>query len=87
MVPWSEALDESTHLAHIEAFADHWGSEPRTEAEWKQWYTGHRGFREDLSVLAVDSASGMDAAEVLPWSSTVRTPSRSGCRASWRWRR
>lgn len=58
LVPWSEALDESTRLAHVEAFADHWGSEPRTEAEWKQWYTGHRSFRQDLSVLAVDAATG-----------------------------
>ena len=33
-------------------FADHWGSEPRTREEWEQWYTGHRAFRPDLSVLA-----------------------------------
>ena len=51
-------LDEAARLAHVEAFADHWGSEPRTVEEWAQWYTGHRGFRPDLSVLAVEPASG-----------------------------
>jgi GNAT superfamily N-acetyltransferase len=58
LVPWSPELDEGARLAHVESFADHWGSEPRTREEWTQWYTGHRGFRPDLSVLAVDEATG-----------------------------
>ena len=58
LVPWSPDLDESARLAHVESFADHWGSEPRTVEEWTQWYTGHRGFRPDLSLLAVEPASG-----------------------------
>ncbi|MFL6204330.1 MAG: GNAT family N-acetyltransferase [Acidimicrobiales bacterium] len=58
LVPWTAERDEEARLAHVEAFADHWGSEPRTREEWTQWYTGHRGFRPDLSVLAVDPASG-----------------------------
>jgi GNAT superfamily N-acetyltransferase len=57
LVPWSPELDEGARLAHVESFADHWGSEPRTVEEWTQWYTGHRGFRPDLSVLAVEPAS------------------------------
>jgi ribosomal protein S18 acetylase RimI-like enzyme len=65
LVPWSEALDEEARLAHTEAFADHWGSEPRSAEEWAQWYTGHRAFRPDLSVLAVDPASGQVASLVL----------------------
>ena len=65
LVPWSEALDEETRLAHLEAFADHWGSEPRTPEAWTQWYTGHRGFREDLSRLALHPASGQVAGLVL----------------------
>lgn len=65
LVPWSEALDEETRLAHLEAFADHWGSEPRTPEAWTQWYTGHRGFRADLSLLALDPASGQVAGLVL----------------------
>ena len=65
LVPWSAALDEGARLAHVEAFADHWGSEPRSEEEWAQWYTGHRAFRPDLSVLAVEPASGEVASLVL----------------------
>ena len=65
MVPWSPELDEQARLAHVESFADHWGSEPRTPEEWTQWYTGHRAFRPDLSVLAVDPASGEVASLVL----------------------
>jgi GNAT superfamily N-acetyltransferase len=65
LVPWSGDLDEEARLAHLEAFEDHWGSEPRTVDEWTQWYTGHRGFRPDLSVLAVDPASGEVASLVL----------------------
>lgn len=57
LVPWSSKLDEAARLAYTEAFADHWGSEPRTAEEWAQWYTGHRNFRPDLSVLAVESAT------------------------------
>jgi mycothiol synthase len=92
LVPWSRELDEAARLAHVEAFADHWGSEPRTAEEWAQWYTGHRSFRPDLSVLAVDPASGDVAALVLcvaypqdwhrepveAWVSTV------GTRRAWR---
>jgi ribosomal protein S18 acetylase RimI-like enzyme len=63
--PWSETLDEATRQAHGDSFLDHWGSEPRTAEEWRQWYTGHRSFRADLSVLAVDEASGEVAAFVL----------------------
>lgn len=58
LVSWTEELDEAARLAHLEAFEDHWGSEPRTVEEWTQWYTGHRGFRPDLSVLAVEPAGG-----------------------------
>ena len=57
LVPWSEELDEAARQAHGDSFVDHWGSEPRTAEEWRQWYTGHRSFRADLSVLAVDQAS------------------------------
>lgn len=65
VVPWRDDLDEAARLAHVEAFADHWGSEPRTVEEWAQWYTGHRSFRPDLSVLGLDPASGDVAALVL----------------------
>ncbi|MEO7429717.1 MAG: GNAT family N-acetyltransferase [Acidimicrobiales bacterium] len=92
LLPWSADRDERTRLAHVEAFADHWGSEPRTRDEWVQWYTGHRSFRPDLSVLAIDPASGevaslvlcaaypqdWDVAPVEAWINTV------GTRRAWR---
>lgn len=65
LVEWDADLDEEVRLAHVESFADHWGSEPRTPEAWAQWYTGHRSFRRDLSVLAVDPASGQVASLVL----------------------
>jgi mycothiol synthase len=55
---WTPAVDEATRLAHVEAFADHWGTEPATAESWAQWYTGHRGYRADLSHVAVDRSSG-----------------------------
>jgi ribosomal protein S18 acetylase RimI-like enzyme len=65
LVQWSPEHDEAARLCHVEAFADHWGSEPRTAEEWAQWYTGHRGFRPDLSVLALHPATGEVASLVL----------------------
>jgi GNAT superfamily N-acetyltransferase len=58
LVSWDEELDEAVRRAHTDSFADHWGSEPRSQEEWRQWYTGHRGFRPDLSVVGVDSVTG-----------------------------
>jgi mycothiol synthase len=63
--PWSEEIDAEVRHAHGDAFLDHWGSEPRTDEEWRQWYTGHRAFRADLSVVAVAPSSGEVAAFVL----------------------
>ncbi len=74
--PWREELDAATRAAHGEAFLDHWGSEPRSEEEWRQWYTGHRGFRPDLSAVAVDEAGEvasfvLTAAYPLDWETGV----------------
>ncbi|MGH9275550.1 MAG: GNAT family N-acetyltransferase [Acidimicrobiales bacterium] len=92
LAPWTEDLDEATRLTHVEAFADHWGSEPRTQEEWRQWYTGHRSFRPDLSVLAVDAASGdvvsfvLCAAYPQDWASVPREAwiTSVGTRRTWR---
>jgi mycothiol synthase len=65
LVPWSRALDAEAHRAHTESFADHWGSEPRSAEAWAQWYTGHRHFRPELSVLAVEQGGGTVVALVL----------------------
>ena len=34
LVPWTDDLDEAVRLAHNEAFADHWGSEPLSPEAW-----------------------------------------------------
>lgn len=92
LVPWSTDLDEEARLAHREAFADHWGSEPRSREAWEQWYTGHRSFRPDLSILAIEPASGQVASlvltaaypqdwELLPVEAWVNTV---GTRRAWR---
>ncbi|GIG27402.1 GNAT family N-acetyltransferase [Cellulomonas marina] len=52
--PFSADRDEQTRLAHNEAFADHWGSEPRTAEQWSQ---GRSMFAPAWSVLAVDEAT------------------------------
>lgn len=61
LVPWRDDLDDAARAAHGDSFVDHWGSEPRSAEEWRQWYTGHRSFRADLSVLAVDQGGEVAA--------------------------
>jgi mycothiol synthase len=36
--PWSDDLVEAARLAHNEAFADHWGSQPWTEEAWRHGF-------------------------------------------------
>lgn len=93
VVPWSAELDAATRAAHGEAFLDHWGSEPRSEQEWRQWYTGHRGFRPDLSAVAVDGAGrvaafALTAAYPLDWATGVAPVeawvNAVGTRRAWR---
>jgi len=55
-----EALD-----VRNEAFAEHWGSARQTEQSWRQWYTGGRSFRPDLSFLAVPDPAGPPLAAIL----------------------
>ena len=45
---------EPTRLAHLAAFADHWGSAPVTEERWTIWWSSHTARRE-LSSIAVDT--------------------------------
>lgn len=62
IVPWSPELDEAVRLAHNEAFADHWGSEPRTAEVWAQ---GRSMFAPGWSLVAVDDATGEVAGYLL----------------------
>lgn len=57
IVPWTPELHEAARLAHNEAFADHWGSEPRTPEQWAVQMV-HEHLRLDLSAVAIDDASG-----------------------------
>jgi ribosomal protein S18 acetylase RimI-like enzyme len=81
LVPWASELDEATRFAHVEAFADHWGSEPRSREEWRQWHTGHRSFRPDLSRLVVDPATATVVAFVLV--AAYPTDWETGPREAW----
>lgn len=62
VVPWSADLDEQVRLAHNEAFADHWGSEPRTPDAWAQ---GRSMFAPTWSFVALDDATGEVAGYLL----------------------
>lgn len=54
LAPWTEDLDEAVRLAHNEAFAGHWGSQPRTAEAWQQFGIGHRQARRDWSFVVLD---------------------------------
>lgn len=50
---WGPRWSELTRLAHVEAFADHWGSVPPDEEAWEHHFVGLANFRSDLSFVAV----------------------------------
>jgi ribosomal protein S18 acetylase RimI-like enzyme len=52
--PYLPALAEPVRLAHNDAFADHWGSEPLTPEIWGHDFIGDPFFRGDLSFVAFD---------------------------------
>lgn len=64
VVPWSAELDEPARLAHNEAFADHWGSEPRTPEQWQ----GHRA----MFAPAWSFAAVTDDGEVVGYATSGR---------------
>lgn len=45
---------EATRLAHLDAFADHWGSAPVPPERWNLWWSSHTSRRE-LSSIAIDA--------------------------------
>ncbi len=57
VVSFTQDMDEAVRLAHNEAFADHWGSEPRTPEQWAV-QMAHEHLRRDLSTVAIDAATG-----------------------------
>jgi mycothiol synthase len=54
IAPWSDERDEDVRLAHNEAFASHWGSEPQTGESWR---SGRSQFAPDWSLVALDEES------------------------------
>lgn len=77
---WDPDRDEAVRAAHNEAFADHWGSEPRSADDWRLWVTGHRNFRPDLSLLALD---GDEVAGYLLAAYYPQDAEASGLREAW----
>jgi mycothiol synthase len=65
LVPFSWDRDDEVRRAHNAAFTEHHGSAERDEVTWRTWFTGQRGFRPDLSVLAL--ADGAVVAYVLAY--------------------
>lgn len=55
LTPWTPELDEAVRLAHNDAFADHWGSQPRSPQEWAH---GRSMFAPAWSFVALDQATG-----------------------------
>jgi ribosomal protein S18 acetylase RimI-like enzyme len=50
--PYKPNLSETVRLAHITAFAGHWGSPPPSPVEWQQQRVGSRTFRPEHSFAA-----------------------------------
>ncbi|WP_241037135.1 GNAT family N-acetyltransferase [Blastococcus litoris] len=53
LVPFGWDRDEEVRRAHNAAFTEHHGSAERDRATWQTLFTGQRGFRPELSSLAV----------------------------------
>jgi ribosomal protein S18 acetylase RimI-like enzyme len=54
--PYLSVMAEPVRLAHNEAFADHWGSEPLTPGAWGRYFIADPFFRGDLSFVAFDGS-------------------------------
>ncbi|HTZ44867.1 MAG TPA: GNAT family N-acetyltransferase [Jatrophihabitans sp.] len=58
--PFDAELAEQVRLAHNEAFAGHWGSSPRTEANWRE-LVASRAFRPGFSFVSLAADGLVDA--------------------------
>ena len=50
--------EKAVHVAHVAAFADHWGSTPSSEEGWHDHWSSRSGRRE-VSTLAVDETGAV----------------------------
>lgn len=64
LVAYSPALSEPVRLLDNEAFADHWGSAPKSVEEWAAM-TGARSFRGEYSTVLLEDGTGPASARVL----------------------
>lgn len=64
-------LTDAVRLAHNEAFADHWGSEPRDPQDWG-FLMDHEDLRADWCSVALDEATG----EVAGYQISLHDPNR-----------
>jgi mycothiol synthase len=71
IVPFSAELSEAVRLAHNEAFADHWGSEPRSVQQWG-FLLKNEDLKPDWSGVALDAATG----EVAGYQLSMYDPER-----------
>lgn len=65
LVPFDEAYDEATRLAHNDAFRDHWNFTAFDATDWRTWVTGAAAFRPAMSrlLLAGDEVAAYLLAE------------------------
>lgn len=94
LVPFDPAYSERTRLAHNEAFAEHWGSEPRAPEDWERATVGGRSFRPDWSFVVLDgdevAAYTLGSAYRQDWEGqgyTCGWTDLLGVRPAWRGRR
>lgn len=59
---FGDVLTEAVRRAHNEAFADHWGSVPRSEEKWADQMAS-RSFRPALSKVVLSADSSLEPAE------------------------
>ncbi len=71
IVPFTPQLAEAVRLAHNEAFADHWGSEPRSVQQWGL-LLANDDLRPAWSAVALDAATG----EVAGYQLSLYDPER-----------
>lgn len=58
VVPWADGLNEAVRVAHNEAFADHWGSEPLSVEAWGHPDAHFDGGWSFVALTADDEVAG-----------------------------
>lgn len=80
IVNWSPERDLQVLAAYNEAFGDHWGFQPQSEAHWRLFVVGSESFRGDLSFLAL---AGEEVAGFAICFHSPEENERQGIREAW----